>query len=144
MSCHSMGAYAYPSLQRSAHYANAAGAHAGCADCHLPREFVPKMLRKIEAAREVWGEIRGIIDTPEKYAAHQPGMAARERDRMIANDSRECRNCHATERMVLTSQSASGQKYHKTAAEAGITCIKCHAGLAHLPAAPAIDNSEGT
>ncbi len=52
-SCHEM-AIPRDSWQQSAHFQNAHGVSVGCADCHIPQEFVPKMLRKIEASREVW------------------------------------------------------------------------------------------
>jgi cytochrome c-type protein NapC len=74
ISCHEMKAHPYAQLQKTAHYDNAFGVRATCSDCHVPKEFVPKMIRKVEAAREVWGTITGVIDTPEKYAAHTPVM----------------------------------------------------------------------
>jgi cytochrome c-type protein NapC len=89
------------------------------------------MIRKVEAAREVWGTITGVIDTPEKYAAHAPEMKAREIKRLRANDSQECRNCHDAERMLLPMQSAKAQTYHKAMVSENKTCIDCHAGIAH-------------
>ena len=85
----------------------------------------------MEAAREVWGHWTGLIDTPEKYAAHAPAMKAREIARIRANDSQECRNCHNPERMLLASQSAKAQNYHQAMEKQGKTCIDCHSGLAH-------------
>ncbi len=131
LSCHEMRDNPWPQLQRTSHYSNAAGIHATCADCHQPREFIPKVARKIEASREVWGSLIGLIDTPEKYAAHTPAMKAREIARLRANDSRECRNCHVTERMQLELQSAKAREYHRSMASNGKTCIDCHAGIAH-------------
>ena len=130
-SCHELETNTLPQFQRSIHYSNAAGAAAGCSDCHLPQEFVPKMIRKVEAAREVWGHFTGIIDTPEKYRAHAPAMKAREIARLQANDSQECRNCHDTERMLLPAQSAKAREYHKAMLNNGKTCIDCHTGIAH-------------
>jgi cytochrome c-type protein NapC len=121
----------WPQLQKTSHYSNAAGIHATCADCHQPREFIPKVARKIEASREVWWSLMGLIDTPEKYAAHAPKMKAREIARLRANDSQECRNCHVVERMQLELQSAKAQEYHQAMATSGKTCIDCHAGIAH-------------
>ncbi len=129
-SCHEMDIPTRQLMQTS-HYANAAGTRALCADCHIPREFVPKMIRKIEAAREVWGSITGVIDTPEKYAAHAPSMKAREIARLKANDSQECRNCHEADKMVAALQTAKAQKYHSALESQGKTCIDCHAGIAH-------------
>ncbi len=129
-SCHEMD-IPYQQVQASTHYSSASGMRATCADCHIPKEFVPKMVRKIEAAREVWGSITGIIDTPEKYAAHAPAMKQREINRLLANDSRECRNCHESGRMLPALQTAKARQYHQNMDRDGKTCISCHAGIAH-------------
>ena len=130
-SCHSMRDNSLAQLQTTVHFSNSSGISATCSDCHLPKEFVPKMVRKVEAAREVWGHWTGIIDTPEKYAAHAPAMKAREIARLKANASQECRNCHDSERMMLVAQSVKAQNYHRAMDRQGKTCIDCHAGLAH-------------
>jgi cytochrome c-type protein NapC len=116
--------------RESAHHNNHAGFVAGCSDCHLPREFVPKMVRKVKAAKEVWGQFTGVIDTPEKYEAHRQAMAESERSRMRANGAQECRNCHHADSMFDKEKShVSGM--HKTALAAGQICIDCHEGIAH-------------
>ena len=91
------------------------------------------MIRKIEASREVWGHLTGIIDTPEKYAAHAPAMKAREIARLKANDSQECRNCHDVKHMLYSIQSAKAQEYHQVEQSKDKTCVDCHAGLTHTP-----------
>ncbi len=131
ISCHEMYEHPYAQLQKTSHFNNVTGIQATCSDCHLPKEFGPKMLRKIEAAREVWGSLTGIIDTPEKYAAHLPVMQAREIARLRANDSQECRNCHDPERWLTSMQSAKAQKYHAVRELNEKTCIDCHSGIAH-------------
>lgn len=131
VSCHELEVNTLPQFMRSSHYTNAAGASATCADCHIPKEFVPKMIRKIEAAREVYGHFTGVIDTPEKYAAHAPAMKAREIARIKANDSQECRNCHTADRMLLAAQTAKAREYHQAMQTNDKTCIDCHAGIAH-------------
>jgi cytochrome c-type protein NapC len=129
-SCHEMDS-PYTQLQKTSHFNNSSGVRATCADCHVPHEFGPKMIRKIEAAREVWGTITGVIDTPEKYAAHAPAMKAREIARLRSNDSQECRNCHDVAHMMTAIQSSKAQQYHQAMASQGKTCIDCHAGIAH-------------
>ena len=129
-SCHEM-TIAAAQLQKTSHFNNRTGVRATCADCHVPREFLPKVVRKVEAAREVWGSVTGIIDTPEKYAAHTPAMKRREVARLRASDSRECRNCHDTSRMLTALQSAKAQRYHAARRLNDKTCIDCHAGIAH-------------
>lgn len=137
ISCHEMEDNAFAQLKKTSHYHNAAGVSASCSDCHVPKEFIPKMIRKIEASREVWGHLTGIIDTPEKYAAHTPAMKDREIARLQANDSQECRNCHETGRMLEALQSTKAQEYHAAKRANNKTCIDCHAGIAHP------DNSGG-
>ena len=129
-SCHEMEA-PLQSLQQTAHYSNSHGIGVTCADCHIPREFGPKMLRKIEASREVWGHITGLIDTPEKYAAHRPAMRERELNRLRASDSRECRNCHRLDRMDFAAQDRAVRRYHRAMKSRDKTCVDCHEGIAH-------------
>ncbi len=129
VSCHEME-IPFAQLKQTAHYNNRSGVTASCSDCHLPQEFIPKMVRKIEAAREVWGTITGVIDTPEKYAAHLEVMKAREIARLQANDSQECRNCHTPERMLSIS-GEEPKRFHRALASGRRTCIDCHEGIAH-------------
>lgn len=129
-SCHEM-TIPLAQLQATSHFNNRTGVAASCADCHLPQDFLPKMARKVEAVREVWGHYSGIIDTPQKYAAHAPAMKAREIARLKANDSRECRDCHDTRRMLSVIQSSKAQRFHRALANNRRTCIDCHAGIAH-------------
>jgi cytochrome c-type protein NapC len=129
-SCHEMDG-PYQSLQGTAHFSNSHGIGVTCADCHIPKEFVPKMVRKVEASREVWGHITGLIDTPEKYAAHRPAMREREMERLRANDSQECRNCHRVERMDFDDQERAVRRYHRSMESRGKTCVDCHEEVAH-------------
>jgi len=131
ISCHEMESIPYEQLKTTVHYSNASGVSATCSDCHLPKEFVPKMIRKVEAAREVWGSLTGIIDTPEKYAAHLPVMKAREIERLRANNSQECRNCHSRDRMQSDLQSKMARRMHSPERSEGKSCIDCHEGIAH-------------
>ncbi len=132
-SCHEMSDNPAMMLEGTTHHMNRSGVRPDCAACHIPKEFVPKMIRKIEASREVWGHITGVIDTPEKYAAHAPKMKARELARLRANDSQECRNCHDVNHMLASLQSHKAQAYHRAGANNDKTCVDCHAGLTHTP-----------
>jgi cytochrome c-type protein NapC len=131
-SCHVMASGPGALIKDTTHFANKSGVRPVCSDCHVPKEFFPKIWRKIQASREVWGNITGIIDTPEKYLAHVATMKAREVDRMRRSDSRECRNCHDVQHMILTEQTAKAREFHQTMAAEGKTCIDCHQGLAHM------------
>lgn len=135
-SCHTMQ-ITLREYMETPHYKSASGVRATCADCHVPKEFGPKMLAKVMAAKDVWHEMLGTIDTPEKYEAHRWDMANRVWDKMRATDSRECRTCHSWEAMKLEDQGKSAMRRHGRAQEEGKTCIDCHEGIAHeLPDEP--------
>jgi cytochrome c-type protein NapC len=129
-SCHTMQT-PYKELQENVHYKNASGVEATCADCHVPKPFFPKMVAKVIAAKDVYHEIVGTIDTPEKYEAMRWDMATRVWDKMEKNDSRECRSCHDFRSMDLTEQDRSARNKHGNAEDKGQTCIDCHKGVAH-------------
>jgi len=128
-SCHTNDAAA--EFKDTIHDKNRTGVRATCADCHLPKEFVPMMVRKVQAAREVWGHITGVIDTKEKYDKHRYAMAVNEWTRMKKNDSQECRNCHTPEAMDPEKQSETARARHAKAKAEKTTCIDCHFGIAH-------------
>jgi len=111
----------------SKHHNNRVGFVAGCSDCHLPRELMPMMVRKVKAAKEVWNHFAGKIDTPEKYEAHRKEMAENEWARMRGNRAQECRNCHNP---VLSTDKDKAEM-HKGALSGGAICIDCHKGVAH-------------
>ncbi|CAA6827133.1 MAG: Cytochrome c-type protein NapC [uncultured Thiotrichaceae bacterium] len=129
-SCHSMQTN-LNELKETPHWSSASGVHAGCADCHVPKAFIPKMKAKILAAKDVYHEIAGTIDTPEKYEKHRWDMASRVWKKMEDSDSRECRSCHSFDHMDLSAQDKSARKRHGRAEEQGKTCIDCHKGVAH-------------
>lgn len=128
--CHTMQ-IPLKELQETAHYKSASGVSATCADCHVPKPFFPKMLAKIMASKDVYHEILGTIDTPEKYEALRWDMANVVWAKMKANDSRECRSCHDFRHMDLTEQSRTARNKHGNAEDKGQTCIDCHKGVAH-------------
>ena len=135
ISCHEMKDNVYVEYRNTIHYQNRTGVRATCPDCHVPKEWGHKMLRKIQASNEVLHKILGTIDTPEKFNAKRAILAQHEWDRMKANDSRECRNCHHFEFMDYAEQNQRSAKRHQAAFSAGQTCIDCHKGIAHtLPA----------
>ncbi|MHB1369546.1 MAG: NapC/NirT family cytochrome c [Pseudomonadaceae bacterium] len=131
ISCHEMHDNVYQEYKETIHYNNRTGVRAVCSDCHVPKDWTAKMIRKIQASREVWGKITGTIDTPEKFEAKRLTLARREWARMKANDSRECRNCHSFESMNKESQKQRARKQHEMAVEDNMTCIDCHKGIAH-------------
>ncbi|MBL8479977.1 MAG: NapC/NirT family cytochrome c [Sterolibacteriaceae bacterium] len=129
--CHEMRDNVYVEYKKTIHYANRTGVRAVCSDCHVPKDWTHKMIRKIQASKELWGKMTGIIDTPEKFAAHRLQMAESEWARMKGNDSRECRNCHSFDAMDVEKQKLRGSKMHKIGVAEKKTCIDCHKGIAH-------------
>jgi cytochrome c-type protein NapC len=131
VSCHEMRDTVYQEYQKTIHFQNRTGVRAICSDCHVPKDWTHKLLRKIQASGEVWGKLTGTIDTPEKFEARRLTLAQHEWERMKASDSRECRNCHGLDAMNATLQKPRAQQPHSKAAERNQTCIDCHKGIAH-------------
>lgn len=131
ISCHEMRENVYVELQKTIHYTNRTGVRAICSDCHVPREWTDKMIRKVKATAEVWGKITGTIDTKEKFEAKRLQLAEREWKRMKANDSLECRNCHSLQSMNTEVQKQRAKRQHELAVKNKDTCIDCHKGIAH-------------
>jgi cytochrome c-type protein NapC len=136
VTCHEMRDNVYQEIQPTIHFTNRSGVRAVCSDCHVPHNWTYKMARKMQASKEVWGWIFGTISTREKFLAKRKELAGREWERMKANDSLECRNCHEFQAMDFTRQSKRGAEAHSTAlaakvSEGGKTCIDCHKGIAH-------------
>jgi trimethylamine-N-oxide reductase cytochrome c-type subunit TorC len=132
ISCHEMRDNVYSEYQSSTHYRNASGVRAVCADCHVPRDWTHKVIRKFEASRELYFKLVGSIDAAEKFERRRLDLARREWARMRESDSRECRNCHAFEAMDFHRQRAKAAAAMQAAAQnGGWTCIDCHKGIAH-------------
>ncbi len=131
ITCHEMRDNVYQEYKETIHYSNRSGVRAICSDCHVPREWGPKMIRKAKASLEVWGKLTGAIDTKEKFEAKRMELAGHEWARMKANNSQECRNCHNWDAMSSELQKQTPYKKHMLAKEEGKTCIDCHKGIAH-------------
>jgi cytochrome c-type protein NapC len=141
--CHEMESTVYQEYKKTIHYNNRTGVRAICSDCHVPKDWVHKMARKIQASGEVYGKIVGTINTPEKFEAKRLQLAENEWRRMKASDSRECRNCHSFEGMNLEVQKQRSRKQHEMGLRDKMTCIDCHKGIAHKkPAGMKEDDEE--
>lgn len=130
-SCHEMRDTVYQEYKETIHYSNRTGVRAICSDCHVPRDWTHKMLRKAKASFEIWGKLTGSIDTKEKFEAKRMTLATHEWERMKAVGSRECRNCHDFDAMSGEVQKQTVYKKHMKAKADGQTCIDCHKGIAH-------------
>lgn len=85
-SCHSMKVN-LEEYRETAHYNNKSGVQATCSDCHVPKQFFPKVKAKILAARDVYHWILGTIEPdlsqlvssdqsgacPDKFIPIKPG-----------------------------------------------------------------------
>ncbi len=97
----------------------------------MPKEWTPKLIRKIQATNELFHKVLGSIDTPEKFEAKRLELAENVWASMKATNSRECRNCHSFEAMDFDKQRRRVRKIHPEAMREGKTCIDCHEGIAH-------------
>ena len=130
-SCHEMRDTVFQEYKKSIHYSNPAGVRAICSDCHVPKDWTHKIVRKVQASGELWHKMLGTIDTPEKFEAKRLELAKHEWDRMKASDSRECRNCHSFQAMDFEHQRPKASEQMQKAFKDGGTCIDCHKGIAH-------------
>ena len=133
-SCHEMSDNIQPEYERSPHFKNASGVRAICSDCHVPRDFFPKMKAKMAATvNELPKWAMGTLRPKEKFAAARLEMAEDVWAKMKATDSRECRGCHSLQSMDVQAQdSSAGKKHNRERMLArGETCIDCHKGVGH-------------
>jgi cytochrome c-type protein NapC len=131
ISCHEMKDYVYKEYKNSIHYANRTGVRASCPDCHVPREWVHKVVRKVTASNEMFHWLIGSINTPEKFEVKRLELAQYVWSSMEATNSRECRNCHEMKSMSARQQTPRTYIMHGLAEMWGNTCIECHQGIVH-------------
>ncbi len=131
VSCHEMERNVYREFKGSVHDVNASGVRATCPDCHVPRTWVHKVVRKVQASNELYHHVKGTIDTREKYEQRRLYLAKRVWTVMKETDSRECRNCHGFNGMDVSLQPSRARDHHLRAIDEGQTCIDCHKGIAH-------------
>lgn len=124
ISCHTM-THLWEATKRSTHYQNERGVRVGCPDCHVPHRVSDYVMVKMAALHDVYSEIVNPALTKEDYAQRRPRLVQKVREDYLANDSAQCRNCHAFESFTRTI------KAHNRAKNTGVTCIKCHYNLVH-------------
>lgn len=128
--------------QESVHYSKVKGvAKATCADCHVPKEFFPKMYVKIRATKDVYHMLAGTI-TLDNFESHRGHLAEDVWEIMHENDSQACRNCHKVNEWDLSQQAKRARKKHdpEYMKKKDKSCIDCHQGIAHeLPEYPEED-----
>jgi len=140
ISCHEMNDNVFQEYKNTIHYSNRTGVRATCPDCHVPKEWTHKVVRKIQATNELFHKAMGTIDTREKFLNHRLELAQNVWRVMKKTDSRECRNCHNYDYMDFAEQGRRAVAQHSKGLEEGKTCIDCHKGIAHeLPDMREID-----
>jgi len=131
ISCHEMEDNVFQEYKQTIHYSNRTGVRATCPDCHVPKEWNHKVVRKIQASNELLHKALGSIDTREKFEAKRLKLANNVWEVMKKTDSRECRNCHNFDFMDFGVQGRRAVDQHSKALDEGKTCIDCHKGIAH-------------
>jgi nitrate/TMAO reductase-like tetraheme cytochrome c subunit len=129
--CHSMQ-WVAKEYAESVHGANRTGVHAGCHDCHIPKNYPELLWYKAKAGtKDIIGELRGVIATQEAFDKERGRLAQAVWDEYKANGSRNCRNCHEFTPATLAKQKEFAQPMHQQVLEGKATCIDCHKGVAH-------------
>jgi cytochrome c-type protein NapC len=131
ISCHEMRDNVYEEYKGTIHYSNRTGVRATCPDCHVPKQWQHKIIRKLQATSELYHKLLGTIDSPEKYEAKRHELAQHVWQGMQQTNSRECRNCHDFSQMNAGSQKPAAARQHALAQTQDKTCIDCHKGIAH-------------
>jgi nitrate/TMAO reductase-like tetraheme cytochrome c subunit len=129
--CHSMQ-WVAQEHRASVHVANHSGVRAGCHDCHIPKHYPELLWYKAKAGiKDAIGEMRGVINTEEKFKKERLRMAKLVWEEYKANNSQNCRNCHEFSPEVLKKQKEFAAPMHQQVLEGKATCIDCHKGVGH-------------
>lgn len=131
ISCHEMEQNVFREYRQTIHYTNRTGVRAICTDCHVPKDWTHKMIRKVQATNELFHHFLGTVDTKEKFDAKRLALSKNVWRAMKLTDSRECRNCHDFGQMDLSVQEKRASDKHQEAVRSSATCIDCHKGIAH-------------
>lgn len=132
-SCHTMAAVAEdPQYKKSAHRTNAAGALAGCSDCHIPTNnwFVETYAHAVHGIADMFAEMTHNFSDPAVWNGRRIELANRARDAMRRNNGVTCRKCHDVTAIRPVSAAHTALVQGKT------TCIDCHSDLVHARPAP--------
>jgi len=132
VSCHEMR-QPLEELASTVHFTNRTGTRAICSDCHIPHSLIEKIPTKMRVGgKDILAHMGGVLDSPEKYEAKRLELAVSVWQDMKDRDSKECRHCHQNVLLQTKEQFGGASKRHRMAvANAGLTCIDCHQGIAH-------------
>jgi len=113
INCHIMNEE-YDSWAKSGHHHVAL-----CVDCHLPHEFIPKLLEK---ARHGWNHSEAF--TLQNF--HEPIQIGRKSAQTVQEN---CIRCHADFVHDITAMESQDP-------EDPVSCVHCHKGVGHAPTRP--------
>ena len=119
--------------QRSVHFIEGQEPRATCADCHVPHDFIGKMIVKTMAIADIWYMLIGKINM-ENFEDNRLRMAEHVWKSFDGSDSAACRYCHNSskpENWNLLKQPARARVNHEKMEWRSQTCIDCHYGIAH-------------
>ena len=105
---------------------------AGCHDCHIPHDYPYLLVYKAKAGiKDAIGEMRGVIDTEEKFNKERLNMAKHVWEEYQGNNSRACRHCHQFSKEVIAKQKEEVRPIHEAVLAGNGTCVDCHKGVGH-------------
>src|SRR5512141_2214187 len=74
--CHEMRDTVFQEYKETIHYRNRSGVRAICSDCHVPKDWMHKFVRKVAASQELYSKfVATSIDTPEKFEGKRMELA---------------------------------------------------------------------
>ena len=109
ISCHSM-THLWEVTKTSRHFQNDRGVQVGCPSCHVPHPIADYLRVKMLALHDVYSEVVNPVRTKESYEARRPQLAQKVRTDYVANDSAQCRNCHAYKNLPERSSLMTGPR----------------------------------
>ena len=127
--------------QKGAHAKTATGVTAGCADCHIPYEsqhanpwqYVVLMAYKAKSgAKDVYHQLKGTIDTEQKWLQERDRLSAHVKEWMASNNSLTCRGCHDLTKMSNPDNPAVAEMHAPLATVDNVVCVECHTNAGHV------------
>lgn len=133
VACHSMDAYVYEEYKRSKHYTSASGIRPECGQCHVQKRFWPAVWDHMMGTHDLISEYSHDWSRPEVFEARRSAMAEKARLKILAEDSKTCRECHRMD--AIRPARMRGQRAHEDALRKERTnCVACHYNLVHKEA----------
>ena len=104
-----------------------------CHDCHIPQHYPELLWYKAKAGiKDAIGEMRGVINTEEKFKKERLRMAQLVWAEYKANNSRTAATATSSRPEALKKQKEFAQPMHQQVLEGKATCIDCHKGVGHV------------